>query len=732
MGKVELLKYDSLYRDFIDEEFRVKGENECFFRDNHVKKPEHGRRHLNPDEVECLLENGNTATDWSEVMVTDVFDPKFIRNNSFYGLVRIGAVDEGALQYDGLRLPVGITGSNIISCDIGDFVAIHNVHLVSHYIIGDKCILFNINEMTASACCRFGNGIVKDGENEDSRVWLEVMNEGGGRKILPFDGMITADAYLWAKYADDKSLQDRLLEITQNSFDKRRGYYGMIGESCVMKNTSMVRDVKIGSYCYVRGASRIDNATINSSLEEPSVIGENSILVNGIVGYGSNVLYGVTANNFVIGDNCNLKYGARVVNTVVGDNSTISCCEVLNNLIFPAHEQHHNNSFLIASCVMGQSNIAAGATLGSNHNSRAADGEILAKRGFWPGLCTSVKHSSSFASFTLLSKSDYPYEMNITLPFSLVNNNLAKDELEIMPAYWWMYNTYAMARNTSKYRKRDKRKRKIQNIEFDTYAPDSMDEVAAARELLRLWTAKAYIKANGKDSYSYDDKALHDLGKRLLDDEMDTVKGLVIFADNVEKSNRKVRILKAYEAYHAYGDMIIYYAAKNIVCCLKMNRISVADLFEDLKRRSQEEWLNIGGQLMSSKDVDNLRGDIKNGILKSWDDIHDRYDMLWRHYPVEKLYHACLLLSLEMGRPVEDCIVEVLDRAVDIQRDICEQVYLSRKKDYDNEIRNATFRDEEERDAVNGRLEDNSFIIQIKTETEKFINDVEEVKRILL
>lgn len=37
MGKVELLKYESLYRDFIDEEFRVKGENECFFRDNHVK-----------------------------------------------------------------------------------------------------------------------------------------------------------------------------------------------------------------------------------------------------------------------------------------------------------------------------------------------------------------------------------------------------------------------------------------------------------------------------------------------------------------------------------------------------------------------------------------------------------------------------------------------------------------------------------------------------------------------
>ena len=52
---------------------------------------------------------------------------------------------------------------------------------------------------------------------------------------------------------------------------------------------------------------------------------------------------------------------------------------------------------------------------------------------------------------------------------------------------------------------------------------------------------------------------------------------------------------------------------------------------------------------------------------------------------------------------------------------MCQQVLLSRKKDYDNEIRNSTFRNMEERDAVNGRLEDNSFIIQIKKETEEFM-----------
>jgi hypothetical protein len=104
---------------------------------------------------------------------------------------------------------------------------------------------------------------------------------------------------------------------------------------------------------------------------------------------------------------------------------------------------------------MGQSNIAAGATIGSNHNSRANDSEIIAGRGFWPGLCISLKHSSRFASFTLIAKADYPAELDIPLPFSLVSNNISKDQIEVMPAFWWMYNMYALARNSKKFLLRD-------------------------------------------------------------------------------------------------------------------------------------------------------------------------------------------------------------------------------------------------------------------------------------
>ena len=724
MDKVTILSYDRIYKNFIEDKY-LHGYDEYYFRNQQVRKPEGGWRHLHSSEVENLVKNANTATNWDDIWVTDDFDTNLVKNNRFFGMVRIGRIRNEILQYHDLRIPVGITDSSIVSCDIGNDVAIHDVHYLANYIIGDRCILFNIQEVSTTDHSKFGNGILKEGENEDVRVWLEVMNEAGGRRILPFDGMITADAYLWAKYADDKKLQQRLFEITQGSFDNRRGYYGTIGEGCVIKNCWILKDAKIGPCCYIKGASKLKNVTINSSEEEPTQIGEGVILVNGITGYGCHIFYSVVATRFVLGDNCNLKYGARLIYSVLGDNSTISCCEVLNNLIFPSHEQHHNNSFLIAACVMGQSNMAAGATVGSNHNSRATDGEIVASRGFWPGLCSSVKHSSKFASFTLLSKADYPNELNIMLPFSLVNNNTSKNELEVMPAYWWMYNMYAIARNTSKYQKRDKRKRKIQHIEFETFAPDTMEEAIEARKLLEAWTGKAYLLSVGQyvETMSYEE--LRKVGKNLLENEPETAKALTVYGEGMEHGKRKVHILKHYEAYHAYGDMLVYYAVRNIARFLKDHPdYTIETLSAELRKKEQREWINLGGQLVNGDDVENLRRDINEGRLNSWADIHQRYDELWNRYPLEKLRHAFSSLRFLYKEKSHTLTPEIwqecLDRAARVQQFVCDQVYETRKKDYENPIRSATFRNEEEKIAVIGELDEISFIKQIRKETEEF------------
>ena len=720
MEKVTVLPPEKLINGWIDPSYLPEGKDKYYIRNRQVRKPRGGWRHLTSDEIERLVKNDNTAASWDTIYVTDEFLPQMLKNNKFYGTVRIGRVSANGLQFHDLRLPIGISNSSIHSCDIGDDCAIHDVHYLSHYIIGDRCMLFNIPEMSTTDHSKFGNGTIKEGEKEAVRVRLEIMNETGCRAVYPFDGMITADAYLWAKYIDDTKLQEKLRTMTQKSVDSRRGYYGTVGDGCVIKTSEIIKDVKIGAGCYIKGASKLKNITINSSDQEPSQIGENVILVNGIVGYGCRIFYGCTAVKFVIGNNSNLKYGARMIDSVLGDNSTISCCEVLNNLIFPAHEQHHNNSFLIASCVKGQSNMAAGATVGSNHNSRTNDNEVVAGRGFWPGLCTSIKHSSVFASYTLLSKGAYPAELNVPLPFCMLANNEQKGELEIYPAFWWLCNMYALARNSWKYQHRDKRITKVQNIEFDTYAPDSMEEALEGRAILEVWAAKAWMRARGLDVEGVPEEELRAKGHMLLSGDPEVVDRLAVMGEGVEKTSRPVRIRHTREAWQAYGDMIVHYAVMNALRYVESHPgTNLTDLGGQWAGERQTSWVNMGGQLMAEADVDRLRADIRGGRLRNWPAIHARYAELWARYPEDKMRHAYLCLCALLGREVlsADDWAHAIAREERIQQYICDQVYLTRKKDYENPFRRATYRSEAEMIAAVGELDDNSFVCQIQEET---------------
>ncbi len=733
MDEFKVLELERIGQNFIPAGYLSAGNDEYYHRNEQSLWPENRWRHLRSGEIETLVRNLNSADSWDNILVTDQFVPKNIRNTEFFGLVRIGSIRNVVLEYHDLKMPVGITNSLIISCDIGDDVAIHNVRYLAHYIIGDNSILFNIDEMHTTDHAKFGNGIIKEGEPEDVRIWLDLMNETGSRKVMPFNGMIAADAYLWAKYRDDVLLQEKLGEITQNRVDPTRGFYGTTGNRCVIKNSRILKDVNIGPDCYIKGANKLKNLTINSSAEEPTQIGEGVELVNGIVGFGCRIFYGCKAVRFILGNNSNLKYGARLLNSFLGDNSTISCCEVLNNLIFSSHEQHHNNSFLVATVVMGQSNIAAGATLGSNHNSRSNDNEIQAGRGFWPGLCTSLKHSSRFSSYILLAKSDYPAELNVLLPFSLVSNNISENRLEIMPAFWWLHNMYALARNKWKYQTRDKRKTKIQHIEFDYLAPDTVEEILNGCRLLEIWTAEASLQKEGKPADQMNDDELSRLGSDLLSGPKERIAGVEVLGRDVEKSKRKVVIRKVHEAYHAYRDMLYYYAVCGIISYYRENpHADFKTMCGDLGGSDHvKDWVNLGGQLMPETEVKILRRDINTGKLNSWEEIHSRYDYLWQRYPREKQKHSLGVMCRLYGedRISITSLRDVLKKGAAIQEYICNQVYLTRKKDFDNPFRKLTFRDSGEMAAVVGDIKDDSFVKLIRKETKEFLDSLKTAGR---
>ena len=191
--------------NFIDPLFIPKGEDEYYLRNQQNNNGIDYRR-LSGSEIEILIRNGNTSDDWGKIYVSKAFDPALVKNSKFHGLVRIGKLEPYYLEFHNLRMPVGIYNSNIISCDFGHNVCIDNANYLSHYIIGNEVMIANVNEMATTAYSKFGNGIIKDGETEETRVWMEVRNENGGRRVIPFNSMLPGDAYLWSNNPEDKIL----------------------------------------------------------------------------------------------------------------------------------------------------------------------------------------------------------------------------------------------------------------------------------------------------------------------------------------------------------------------------------------------------------------------------------------------------------------------------------------------------------------------------------------------
>lgn len=733
MNIIKKSPLNTLGYHFIPAEYIPKGKDEYYLRN---QQNENGikYRQLTAYEIEVLVRNRNTSDNWNHILVSDAFNPELVQNCKFFGLVRIGKLEPYYLEFHNLRRPVGLYNSTIISCDFGDNVVVDNVNFISHYITGSEVILVNINEIDATDHAKFGNGILKEGESENIRIWLEVCNENAGRSIIPFDGMLPGDAWLWTQFRDDTVLQDKLKQFTQQKFDTRRGYYGTIGHRTVIKNCRIVKDVNVGTDAYIKGANKIKNVTINSSAEAPSQVGEGCELVNGIIGYGCRLFYGVKAVRFFLASHSQLKYGARLINSYLGDNSTISCCEVLNSLIFPAHEQHHNNSFLCAALVQGQSNMAAGATIGSNHNSRSPDGELIAGRGFWPGLCVSIKHNSRFATFTILAKGDFPVELDIPIPFSLVSNDVTNNRLVIMPAYWFLYNMYALARNSWKYVDRDKRIDKTQHIEFSFLAPDSVNEIVKSVTLLQLYTGKAWLRREGNHK-KLTEEEIKAIGKKLLDHNDPVVNELEILAEGFENSNRPMLLVKVPAAYRIFRELVAYHAAQQVLAYTRLRNIrSLVQLKESLPAKpTLTPWVNAGGQLIQRSALDKMIRQVHAGRIKSWKDIHAFYQQQADSYPQEKLFHALAALKevngLNLKKAAPDAWKALLQQSVQTKEWMVAGIYESRAKDYRNPFRKMVYETTEEMNKVVGKLNDNTFIKQEQTALEAYKRSIRQLTK---
>ena len=332
----------------------------------------------------------------------------------------------------------------------------------------------------------------------------------------------------------------------------------------------------------------------------------------------------------------------------------------------------------------------------------------------------------------LLVQGSYLAELDIPLPFSLVSDDRTNNRLLVKPAYWWLNNMYALTRNAWKFAARDKRKTRSQHIEQDALAPDTIEEIFSALALLERWTGKAALLAQGRTLPEIPAEEMAAVGRDLLKPQQDLIDGrLLVLGENMEHSKRPVVILKPHKAYHAYRQMIYHYAMKHLLNYLWTDPAATQDtMCKALAGPRQRSWVNLGGQLAPEPEVARMLADIKSGALESWHEIHQRYDALWRDYPRQKQAHALasLLELLGVEQVTRDIWDDALDQAIRIQLYIRDEVYATRKKDYDNRFRHITFRNTEEMRAVMGEPQDNSFIRQVQEETQTFCTAVDALR----
>lgn len=553
-------------------------------------------------EIKQLKTQRNSADNWEEISVVSTFFVDDIQDCHFSGRVLLG---------EGVRLR--------------RVTLLRNCHV-------DKCAMIeNVGEII--------------GDDSPHVFPVEVRNEDGSHTIIAHPDMTVADAYLCSVVDKEHPLH----QLSRQPNGHELANY--IGRNVIIKNVSSLYSVHLGEGAIVAEATQLHNVFVHSSDQEPTYIGAGVILRNVVLGLRNMVDTHAIVRNVLTGDSVSLTEGLRISHCVVGDNSRLSCCEVLFSLIFPFHEQHHNNSFLIAAMVGGQSNIAAGATVGSNHNGRKNDCELYADRGFWPGLCTSIKFPSRFAAYTLLVKGDYPYEINLPYPFCLVSLNVQEDELDILPAYWWRYNAFALKRNAQKYTERDHRQAVKQHIHTDPFAPDTIQQIIFA---LNQWQL-------GSDHF---------------------VKG-------IENSKRKVWVLKSTECFQWYREMLVYYAVQQLGDAMSGD---LDALCQEVAATTLTQWVNVGGQLMRLQDVRALL----ETPAASWNDMHTRYDQLLEQYSEHNRAMACFVLKfLCDGKPTREKLQMLAEEEVEITREFDLRAEHERTRDLASPFRAATHEDME-------------------------------------
>jgi hypothetical protein len=170
---------------------------------------------------------------------------------------------------------------------------------------------------------------------------------------------------------------------------------------------------------------------------------------------------------------------------IVKSSIVAPCChieegEVNSSYMGPLTQMHHHSLLIAALWPDGCGNLGYGANVGSNHTGRMPDQEIMPGQGMFFGLGVNVKFPANYreSPFTLIASGVTTMPQRVKFPFSLIRSGdpqlmgVPARLNEILPAWNYARNAYALDRNIYKYAQRGKGA--VPNSYFSLYGAETV------------------------------------------------------------------------------------------------------------------------------------------------------------------------------------------------------------------------------------------------------------------
>lgn len=642
-------------------------------------------RKLTAQEIQQLKEHSCTAENWADIEVAPDFTPDYIYYTRFSGKVRLGVFEGEFTLAGGMKKHAGLYHTTLHNVTVGDHCCIENVkNYIANYIIGNHVFIENVDIILVDGKSRFGNG-----------VEVAVLNETGGREVMIHDRLSAHQAYIMALYRHRPVLIERMKDIIEKYAEENASEMGTIGNHVTIVDSGYIKNVKIGDYCKIEGAGRLKNGSLNSNEHAPIHMGYGVVCDDFIISSGSHVEDGTMLTRCFIGQACHLGHNYSASDSLFFSNCQEENGEACAIFAGPFTVTHHKSTLLIAG-MFSFMNAGSGSNQSNHMYKLGPIHQGAMERGAKTTSDSYILWPAKVGAFSLVMGRHVNHSDTSNLPFSYLIEQ--QNNSYLIPGV--NLKSVGTIRDAQKWPRRDKRKDpfKLDQINYNLLSPYTIQKMMKGCKIL-----KDLRKVSGETSemYSYQ-------------------------STKIKNSSLNNGIGYYETAIHKFlGNSIIKRLEETK---FQSNEEIRARLVPDTEI-GLGEWVDISGLIAPKSEVEKLMTDIESGVLKTVDQIHDRFvEMHRNYYTYEWAWAYDKILSFYHLQPESISAKDVIAIVKQWQEAVVgldKMVYADAKKEFTLSSMTGFgadgSREEKEQDfeQVRGTFESNPFVTEVLNHIQK-------------